>query len=225
MYVAAGGDVFGWVVSMIGVYVDEVWLHIKRLVAAMIAAQPQPKRGTIASVDPTTMRARVLMYSGLGPATGQLTGWLPILSPCIGAGWGLVASPPIGAQVLVVPVEGSPISGVVVGGHWSNAQLPPSGYAVGEIVLQHESGATVQMTNAGAVTMTDQHNATVILDGTGKVLLEDASGSNMSFTNNGTITINGNLVINGNVNGNGAGGTGTTNWLISGNITATGTIS
>ena len=50
----------------------------------------------------------------------SLTGWLPIASPCVGGGWGVVAAPPIGAQVVVMPMDGNADSSVLWGAHWSN---------------------------------------------------------------------------------------------------------
>ena len=89
--------------------------------------------GTVTSVDPSTATARVTLQP-----EGVLTGWLPLLTPWVGNGWGLVCPPAIGTQVLVLPHEGDAEQGVIVGATWSAKAMPPAAPA-GEIWLVHQS--------------------------------------------------------------------------------------
>ena len=149
---------------------------------------PQPRRAVMVSVDPTTMRGKVAYQpDDLLATSGQraLSGWLPILSLSLGSGWGILAAPMPGAQVVVIPIDGFSEAGAILGAQWSAVQMPPSGYTVGEFWLQHETGAFIKLRNDGSVWQQDQAGALVKTDGTGIAFLQDASGVSMTFMNNG----------------------------------------
>ena len=103
------------------------------------------KFATVASVNPSTSMGRVMLQP-----EGVLSGWLPILSPWIGNGWGMVCLPQPGDQVLVVPQEGDIEQGIIVGGCYSKVQRPPVA-PPGELWLVHKSGSFVKLSNDGAV--------------------------------------------------------------------------
>lgn len=81
---------------------------------------------------------------------GVLTGWLPILTAWCGSGWGLVALPDIGDQVLVLPQEGHVEHGVIVGRIFSDKEKPPDA-PIGELWLVHKSGSHIKLKNDGTV--------------------------------------------------------------------------
>lgn len=114
---------------------------------AQDAAAGQPRFGTITSVDPAAGTARVQLQP-----EGVLSGWLPLLSPWVGAGWGLSCPPSPGDQVLVLPQEGDAEHGVVVGRAWSK-QAPMPSTPVGELWLTHRSGSYVRLLNDGTIVM------------------------------------------------------------------------
>ena len=118
---------------------------LKAQSGALDHAQGQPRFGTVASVDPTAGTARVLLQP-----EGVLSGWLPVLSPWIGAGWGLACPPVPGDQVLVLPQEGDAEHGVIVGRAFSDTQRPPAAPA-GELWLVHQSGSFLKLQNDGTV--------------------------------------------------------------------------
>jgi hypothetical protein len=68
-----------------------------------------PRFGLVTSVDPATATARVTLQP-----EGVLTGWLPLLTPWVGNGWGLVCPPSPGDQVLVIPQEGDAEHGLFI---------------------------------------------------------------------------------------------------------------
>lgn len=103
------------------------------------------KFGTVASVNPSTSTARVVLQP-----EGVLSGWLPVLSPWIGNGWGMVCLPQVGDQVLVAPQEGDMEQGIVVGGCYSKSQRPPSAPS-GEFWLVHKSGSSIKLSNDGVI--------------------------------------------------------------------------
>ncbi len=124
---------------------DRLLNAIKAHSGAQDLAAGQPRFGTVTSVDPAAATARVQLQPD-----GVLTGWLPVLSPWVGAGWGLSCPPSPGDQVLVLPQEGDAEHGVIAGRAWS-AQAPGPATPVGEIWLVHRSGSSVRLLNDGTV--------------------------------------------------------------------------
>jgi phage gp45-like len=116
---------------------------LKAQAAALDASRGQPRFGVVTSVDPARYAARVSLQP-----EGVVTGWLPILSPWVGAGWGLACLPSPGTQVFVVSQEGAAEHGVVVGAAWSDAARAP-GAPAGEIWLVHQSGSFLKLCNDG----------------------------------------------------------------------------
>lgn len=156
-------------------YVDgDIKNASKLAVSQMVASMPQPRRGTVQSFDPARMLARVLIEP-----EGLLSGWIPVLTPMAAAGHGVLAAPEIGAQVVVLPVDGSAQSFVVLGAHFSVPDPPPAGYAVGDILLITNGGGSVHVTAAGAITVAAP------------------GGAQIALATNGTITVTGNVTVNG----------------------------
>ena len=94
---------------------------LKGHAAALDRMQGQARFAVVSSVDARRYSARVRLQP-----EDVLSGWLPILSPWVGAGWGFVALPAPGDQVLVVAQEGDADSGVILGASFS-APMPPPG--------------------------------------------------------------------------------------------------
>src|ERR1700743_2183888 len=118
---------------------------IKARAGAMDLGQAQPRFGVVTSVNPTAATVRVTLQP-----EGVLSGWLPVLSPWIGAGWGMMCPPAPGDQVLVLAQEGEAEQGVVVGRAFSDTQRPPTA-PVGEFWLVHTSGSFIKLQNDGTV--------------------------------------------------------------------------
>jgi hypothetical protein len=124
--------------------------RLKAQAATLDQAQGQPRFGVVASVDPASYTARVRLQP-----EDVLSGWLPILSPWIGAGWGLACPPSPGDQVMVLAQEGDAEHGVIAGGAWSAAQRPPVDDTLvpqsGEFWLVHRSGTFLRLRNDGSI--------------------------------------------------------------------------
>lgn len=116
---------------------DRLLNGIKAHASALDQMQGQPRFGVVASVNVTEGTARVQLQP-----EAVLTGWLPVLSPWVGAGWGMACPPQPGDQVLVVPQEGDSEHGVIVGRAFSNALRPPPAPS-GELWLVHQSGSFI----------------------------------------------------------------------------------
>ncbi len=103
--------------------------------------------GLVSSFDPSAFAAKVMLQP-----ENVLTGWLPIISPWVGAGWGLAAPLIVGAQVLVIAQEGDAEHGVILGAVWSTVDKPLSA-PTGELWLQHQSGSYLKLLNNGTITL------------------------------------------------------------------------
>ena len=127
---------------------DRIFNALKGQAASLDQMQGQPRFAVVTNVDPAKYTARVLLQP-----EGVLTGWLPILSQWVGAGWGLVAPPVPGEQVLVLAQEGDAEHGVIVGRAFSDAAPAPGGGAAvpGELWLVHRGGAYLKLRNDGSI--------------------------------------------------------------------------
>lgn len=118
---------------------------MKAHAGALDQSAGQPRFGIVTSVDPQRSAARVALQP-----EGVVSGWLPVLSAWVGAGWGMACPPAPGDQVLVLAQEGQSDSGVIVGRAWSDqarAVAPP----VGELWLMHATGSFIKLANDGTV--------------------------------------------------------------------------
>lgn len=148
---------------------DRLLNVLKAHAGALDNSHARPRFALVTSVDPGTATARVALQP-----EGVLTGWLPILAPCTGAGWGLWCPPSPGDQVLVLAQEGDAEHGVIVGRAFSLADPPPAA-AAGELWLVHASGSTIRIRNSGTIEMI------------GPVAIQ------------GTVTVTGDVLVAGNV--------------------------
>jgi len=137
---------------------------IKQHAGALDQGGGQPRFGIVTSVNPSTATAKVTLQP-----EGVLTGWLPVLSPWVGAGWGMCCSRSPGDQVLVVAQEGEAEHGLIVGRAFSNIHVPPAA-PVGEFWLMHKSGSFLKLQNDGTVQVQgDLHVAGDIYDRQGSL--------------------------------------------------------
>lgn len=137
---------------------------LKGQAAAQDRGAGQPRFGVVTSVDPTRPAARVSLQP-----EGVITGWLPLLSPWVGAGWGMASPPNIGDQVLVLPQEGESDHGVIVGRAWSDQARTPAA-PVGELWMVHQSGSFIKLANDGTIQMQgDLHVNGDVYDGVGSL--------------------------------------------------------
>ncbi len=143
---------------------------VKAQASALDQSAGQPRLAVVSSVDPAAYTARVILQP-----EGILSGWLPVLSSWIGAGWGLACPPSPGDQVLVLPQEGDAEHGVIAGRLWSATQTPPPAPS-GELWLVHKSGSFLKLVNDGSV-----------------------SGSATAWVLTGDVHVTGSVVVSGDV--------------------------
>jgi phage baseplate assembly protein gpV len=120
---------------------------IKQHAGALDQGGSQPRFATVTSVNAIAATARVTLQP-----EGVLSGWLPILSPWTGNGWGICCPPTPGDQVLVLAQEGDAEHGIIVGRAFSNVQTSPA-TPVGELWMMHSSGSFIKLQNDGTIQM------------------------------------------------------------------------
>lgn len=153
------------------------------------------RSGLVTSFDPQAYAVRVQLQ----PDDVE-TGWLPVWSPWVGNTWGLVCPPSVGDQVLVLFEEGDPDAGKVLGGFYSQADVPPQNPATGEpgkageFFIVHQSGSGLAFANDGTVRLIAEGVLTV--DAPQGVEINAQDGG---VTINGDITHDGNLATSGDI--------------------------
>jgi phage baseplate assembly protein gpV len=126
---------------------DQFWNMVKAQAGGLDGLGGVARFGLVSSFDPAAYAARVLIQP-----ENVLSGWLPILSTWVGAGWGLAAPLTPGAQVLVIAQEGDAEQGVIIGAVWSAVDTP-LGAPAGELWLKHQSGSFLKLHNDGTIAL------------------------------------------------------------------------
>jgi phage baseplate assembly protein V len=126
---------------------DRFWNVVKAQAGGLDGLAGVARFGLVSSFDPAAYAARVLVQP-----ENVLSGWLPILSAWVGAGWGFAAPLTPGDQVLVLAQEAEAEHGVVLGCVWSAVDKPLAAPS-GELWLQHQSGSFVKLKNDGTIAL------------------------------------------------------------------------
>ena len=154
-------------------------------------------------------RCKLLIPSVLGETNSD---WA---TPCFayggGAGFGVVAVPPTGSQVVAEFLEGDPSAPMWTGTFWRTASEPPAEFSGGDkptakvmktesghvlifedkdgeetVTLRSKAEAILEMNPKGSFSLTDSGGATVVLDAeAGEISIEDANGNSMVMSSSG----------------------------------------
>jgi phage baseplate assembly protein V len=163
---------------------ERIFREVRRIVMGMLAQAGTHRRGTVTSVDPAGTYAVKVLFQPEGVASG----WLPLKAHAIGSGWGIVALPNIGDQVLIAAPENDISQGVVIGAVYSDTQRAPPSQA-GEYMLVHQNGSFLKITNDGKVSI----NGDVEIDMTAPALEITTTGA-VNVTAGGAVTITGSSI-------------------------------
>lgn len=155
--------------------------HMSQRALGVLSQVDQVRMGTIQSYDPNTYSCKVLLQP-----EEVLTGWIPLLSPWVGNGWGMFAPPAPGAAVAIMPSEGGFDGAVLLPASFNDVDRPLP-VPQGEFWLVHESGASFKLTNLGSLEITDNQGAIITLSGDGTVV------SAGEWTHTGNLTVNGHI--------------------------------
>lgn len=127
---------------------------MRRQAELVMGALAGVRSGIVSSYDPGNYSAKVRIMP-----ENRETGWLPIVSPWIGNGWGLFAPPSVGDAVEVQFHEDDAEAGYV-GQRFFNDSDRPLNVPSGEFWLVHKSGSLFKFHNDGSVEMQAATNLT-----------------------------------------------------------------
>ncbi len=126
---------------------DRFWNAVKGRAGGLDGLVGVARFGLVSSYDPANYAARILLQP-----ENILSGWLPILSSWVGAGWGLAAPLTPEDQVLVLMQEADSEHGIIAGCVWSAVDRPLAAPS-GELWVQHQSGSYLKLHNDGTIAM------------------------------------------------------------------------
>lgn len=139
---------------------------VRQLVRQAIADLALPRIYLISSYDGKgAVKVNVSFDPGTPPVESN---WMPLGGIAVGNGWGVMAGPQIGDQVMVIFENGDFESGVVVARIFSTVAQPMA-VPSGELWNTHQKGAFFKLTNDGKASFSDGHGATVTLNGDGTI--------------------------------------------------------
>ena len=135
----------------------------------------------------------------LGEDGKNVTGWLPVMMPYAGAGFGFYALPEVGSEVVVAFNMGDRNRPVVIGGIWSDKNKLPQGSATeknttkqfitkggNEIVVddtENKEKITVKTKNGMSIALDDEKKTLILHDKDKKNSFEiDSTKGNVTIT-------------------------------------------
>lgn len=157
--------------------------------------------------DPEALgRIKLTIPSVLGEAVSDWA--LPCVPYGGGADFGMLAVPPVGAQVIAEFLEGDPSAPIWTGTFWRQASELPAEYqgpttkilktesghlltfededGAEQVTLRSATEAELVMDPDGGITLTDQAGSKVVLDAAGgEITIEDANGNSMVMSSSG----------------------------------------
>lgn len=165
-------------------------LNIMRMQAAMQSgSKAMTRMGLVSSYDKANYCAKVKIQP-----EGTETGWLPVMSPWVGNGWGMFAPPSIDDMVEVNFLEDDHDVGFLSLRAFNDSDRPLS-VPSGEFWLVHKNGQFMKLLNNGKATISDAHGATITLNGDGTITSQASQ-----WTHTGNVTIDGgNLKVAGDI--------------------------
>jgi phage baseplate assembly protein gpV len=119
-----------------------------------------PKTGIVTSYDPDHYAVKVKLQ----PEDTIETGWLPLLSPWVGNGWGMFCAPSVGDSVEIQFEQGGAEAAFACM-RFFNDQDRPLAAPSGEFWLVHKSGSMLKFHNDGTVELASSSHLTATVGG------------------------------------------------------------
>lgn len=145
-----------------------------------------PRRATVTSFDPARYAAKVLIQP-----EGFETGFLPIASPWVGNGWGLVCPPTPGDEVDVHFQEGGKNAAYISLRFFGSKAIPPNALS-GEFMLQHANGQRLKFHNDGTIEVLCFNDINIQCFG-------NVNGTATNWNLTGNVFVDGNIVATGDI--------------------------
>jgi phage baseplate assembly protein V len=150
--------------------------QMRQIAQMAMQGEAKTRLGIVTSYDPDSYSVKLELQPDGAP-----TGWLPVVAPWVGNGWGMYCPPSIGDMVEVHFQEDGMEAGFVCARFYNNTDRPLS-VPAGEFWLVHASGAFFKLLNDGKAIFSDGNGATVSLNGNGTI------SSTGQWTHDGTFT-------------------------------------
>lgn len=129
------------------------FLNTMRMQANMASNDRAPTQlGIVTSVDTAAYLVTVQIHVATPDEPAMQTGWIPIVSPWVGNGWGLVCPPSQGDLVEVQYQEASLQNPICCNRLFPAGPTAPNAQS-GEFYLVHQSGSFLKFTNDGKVSL------------------------------------------------------------------------
>lgn len=142
--------------------------ELKGMAQAIASGRVGCTYGVVTGYDPKAYAVKVTLQPPPPDRDDVETGWLPIMSPWVGNGWGFYAPPAKGDQVLILFPEGDIDVGVCIGALYNDKDRPLD-VPQGEMWLQHAGGAFVKFLTNGTIASKGTWNHDGDLNATGDV--------------------------------------------------------
>ncbi|MDA9504174.1 hypothetical protein XI09_05230 [Bradyrhizobium sp. CCBAU 11386] len=124
-------------------------------------------RGVVTDVDVATFRIKAMVPAVLA---GQPSGWARACVPFAGNGFGFAFLPEVGSGIWI-EFEGGDVSYPIwVGGFWHDGEPPPDATDKVRAIVTKSRQKVLIDEDGGSITITDDNNNTVTLDGSGMTL-------------------------------------------------------
>ena len=152
----------------------ELLINQMKYFAAVSANQRMDTRwGTVKGYDPETYSVKLLLQ----PDEIE-TGWVPLLSPWAGNGWGMICPPSIGDMCEMQFQEGHIDNGFACMRAYNSLHVPPQDGDVvdpGSFLLQNEAGASFKFKVDGSVEIKSASGIAITLDSDSEVKIGDSA--------------------------------------------------
>lgn len=164
----------------------------------------------VSDYDPTTHSVRCFIPAyQAGNTASQLTGWIPLVAPAVGQGFGIqyamhggaTFDDPTAGELVILMVMNDELGVFVSALPIFTTRMPPPGPALnpGELLVQHERGSNLYFKATGEVLLQQQDGSDLDFQPTGEVVLHHKSGSNLDFKPTGDVQLQGSTATNGTV--------------------------
>ena len=150
--------------------------EIRKQAQMATAGIAQVKTGLVTGYDATNYSVKVTIQP-----EGIETGWIPLLSPWVGNGWGMFCPPSVGDMVEVQFEQGGAEAAFACMRFYNDSDRPLAAPS-GEFWLVHKLGASVKLTNDGKLLINGQAE----IDLTAPTL-------NITITGNAALAVSGNI--------------------------------
>jgi hypothetical protein len=167
------------------------------------------RHGTVTSYDPNAYAVKVTLQPD-----NVVTGWIPLKSAWVGAGWGLFYPPTIGDAVEVDFQEDDGGVGSV-GLRFFNDTDRPLPCPSGEFWLVHKTGSLLKFHNDGSVELVTNQDLNATVGRHANLTVAQTVVANVSGNVTATVTGSTKITSNGGVTIDGAGG-GATKGIVQG---------